>query len=191
MAHGPGPGPGPRGQGPAAGTGPCSRPWAPGPGSRARPMCQGALGPCILTRKVWKSYKHILFGDYLEMSFGKRNILSEPLTENPTLKKQQYSVFLSTFHVAKKNRTAIPINLTAVSRRHLLYESDSCKKSGFRQTPILRAIFNSGVAAIPNSRAARIPISRFPLIYSPLIYYIRTHMGCYPAQLFRENKFIN
>ena len=46
------------------------------------------------------------------------------------------------------------------------------------------AIPNSRVAAIPNSRAARTPISRFPLIYSPLIYYLYTHTHmdcCYPA----------
>ena len=55
------------------------------------------------------------------------SVLSETLTENPTPKKQQYSVFFTYFYVSKKNRTAILINLTAVSRRHLLYEVQSCK----------------------------------------------------------------
>ena len=77
---------------------------------------------------------------------------------------------------AKKNRTAIPINLTAVSRRHLLYESQSCNKIFVQQTPILLAIPNSRVAAIPNSGAARTPISRVPShIFSTHILSIYAH----------------
>ena len=76
-------------------------------------------------------------------------------------------------YVAKKNRTAIPINLTAVSRRHLLYESQSCKKRFFQQTPVLHAIPNSRVAAIPNSGAARTPA---PLILEQLLRTRETYI---------------
>ena len=54
---------------------------------------------------------------------------SETLTENPTWKKRRNCVFFDIFMETKKNRSAITINLPAVSRRHLLYEVQSCKKS--------------------------------------------------------------
>ena len=56
------------------------------------------------------------------------SLLSEPLTENSISKKQRYNICFTYFYEAKKNRSAIPINLTAVSRRHLLYEIQTCKK---------------------------------------------------------------
>ena len=55
------------------------------------------------------------------------SVLSETLTEKPTPKKRRSSCFFTYLYEAKKNRSAIPVNLTAVSRRHLLYEVQSCK----------------------------------------------------------------
>ncbi len=45
------------------------------------------------------------------------------------LEKTTKLCFFDIFMETKKNRSAITINLPAVSRRHLLYEVQSCKKS--------------------------------------------------------------
>ena len=55
--------------------------------------------------------------------------LGETPTENLTSKKRRNIIYLTFFMRTKKNRSGILINLTAVSRRHLLYEVQSFKNN--------------------------------------------------------------
>ena len=107
----------------------------------------------------------------------------ETLMENPTPKKQQYRVCFTYFYVAKKNSTAIPINFTAVSRRHLLYEVQSCKKSYPQKVTIFACNPQFRSSCNPQFRSSPYPHFKGTLSYilHSYIIYIRTHVDCYPA----------
>ena len=108
---------------------------------------------------------------------------SETLTENPTWKKRRNSVFFDLFMETKKNRSAITINLPAVSRRHLLYEVQSCKKSYPPKVTICACNPQFRSSCNPQFRSSPYPHFKGTLSYilHSYIIYIRTHVDCYPA----------
>ena len=133
-------------------------------------MALGDLGRYFRNRG---KTKYLIFNAYGPGQYGPGpiwarapgpSLLSETLTENPTSKKQRCNIFVTYFYEAKKNCSAIPINLKAVSRRHILYGVQSCKKGYLQQTffcaqsTILQKTYTCLVSTLAGRFSIRKPI---------------------------------